>query len=147
MKFVASFVLCAVGLMAQNAIIPTASVCPAGQLLVATPTGTLSTYTLVSFSCLSLSPTVTIVGNLIISTAAAPLPSVYSLSSQIIGNGQITQFPIAAQPANFAIVIFKNGVPLSSATDFTITGTSLTFTVAPLATDTITIFSTILLTF
>lgn len=52
MKFVAIFAFCAVGLVAQTAIIPTAQLCPVGQIGSYTVTGAVGSFSLIQFTCI-----------------------------------------------------------------------------------------------
>ena len=153
--------MCAVGLRAQTAFIPTASLCPAGQIGSYTVSGVVGTLSLIKFNCLVLSPTVTLQGNTIVSVnppAPANNPptvltnkNIYIMANcpqiTVTGDGTTTSFAIPPLPQAFAPIILKNGIPMSAVTDYSVVGTNLIFTVAPLPTDNIAIFSTILVSF
>ena len=62
--------------------------------------------------------------------AAVPAPSI-SNATTATGNGVATQFTIVTGHTVHSILVVMNGLVLRPTTDYTVSGTTLTFTSAP----------------
>lgn len=141
MRYLLGCIVCVVG-WGQTAFIPTAQLCPSGQIGSYTVTGVIGTLSLIKFTCITpptapTTPTVLTNKNVYIMANCTPV--------SITGTGNQSTFTIPSQPPGFAMIVFKNGIPLSAASDYLVTGNSISFTAIPLTTDSISIFSTILI--
>ena len=94
-----SFLFALSSLKAQTAFVPTSVICPSGQFTVATPTSSVSTFSIVSFSCLAPDSTVKINTTVTPNTITAITIATQVISSLVIvvsfGNA-----PVAPGPCN-----------------------------------------------
>lgn len=130
MKLILSFVICAVGLVAQTAIIPTAQLCPAGQIGSYTVTGAVGSFSLLKFTCIPaptapVCPTTTQIAHVetfipptaLINLAQSPLPGtplISYFSSSILGSDKF--IAIANPQQQLAISLPSNLSPTDSLT-------------------------------